>query len=488
MTRKSRADEPPLLPVKLDPVSNGEFVPPPAHPRVREAQRRAHAQAEVAARRLGMSRRAFLGTSAGAATVFLALNELGCRGGGYQVPKEAGHDQAAAQEALGGGGELIFDVQTHHVAADRRWWEAKKVPTLGDFLASTPKAQACAPEWARCFSRDVFIKDIFLDSDTHMGVLSSLWGSPEINAIHEDEAALTRDRMAMMKGAPRLRIHGTVLPILYPVAQIREQMQELLEKWQLAAWKLYPVWGPKGVGYRLDREPGAQVVERAIELGRPLIAVHKGVPLAGMDPEPTRCLDVGPAARMFPRATFLIYHAGWEPDLVEGPHDPAATRGVDALIRSLKEHGIGKDGNVYAELGSLWRAVMGDPEQAAHVLGKLLLHLGEDRILWGTDCIWYGSPQDQIQAFRTFQISAEFQERYGYPPLNAVARAKIFGRNAARVYGVDPDEVRRALEWDDAARARAAYLEAPEPSFRTRGPRNRRELLALTRANRGLPT
>ena len=67
------------------------------------------------------------------------------------------------------------------------------------------------------------------------------------------------------------------------------------------------------------------------------------------------------------------------------------------------------------------------------------------------------------------------------------ARAKIFGRNAARVYGIDADEVRRALEWDDTARAKAAYLEAPEPSFRTRGPRSRRELFALTRANRGLP-
>jgi uncharacterized protein len=56
---------------------------------------------------------------------------------------------------------------------------------------------------------------------------------------------------------------------------------------------------------------------------------------------------------------------------------------------------------------------MRDPEQAAHVLGKLLRHVGEDNVLWGTDCIFYGSPQDQIQAFRAFRISAEFQERYG---------------------------------------------------------------------------
>ena len=56
------------------------------------------------------------------------------------------------------------------------------------------------------------------------------------------------------------------------------------------------------------------------------------------------------------------------------------------------------------------------PTQAAHVLGKLLTHVG-DNVVWGTDCLFYGSPQPQIQAFRAFHISSEFQERYGYPAL-----------------------------------------------------------------------
>jgi uncharacterized protein len=485
MRRKSSSDEPPLLPIKLDPVSNGEFAPPPPDPRIRAVQRLAHERAAESARRLGMSRRDFLRTSSGAATVLLALNELGGCGGRYDVPKEAATDPAAADKALAGE-ELIFDVQTHHVSGDRRWWQADR-PTLGDFLSQTPKGQCGEPEWVDCFTRDPFIKDVFFDSDTRMGVLSALWGGPDINAIHVDEAALTRERMAKMQGAPRLRIHGTVLPILYSTAQIRDQMQELVEKWQIAAWKLYPVWGPRGSGYRLDREPGSAVVERALELGLPLIAVHKGVPLMGVDPEFTRPHDIGPAARMFPRATFLIYHSGWEPDLREGPYDPKATRGVDALIRTLEENGIGRDGNVYAELGSIWRAVMGDPEQAAHVLGKLLAHLGEDRILWGTDCIWYGSPQDQIQALRSFEITAEFQEKFGYPALTPEAKAKIFGRNAVRVYGVNEEEVRRALAWDPAAKAKAIYQEQPRPSHATHGPTTPAEHAALVRAQRGLP-
>ena len=80
---------------------------------------------------------------------------------------------------------------------------------------------------------------------------------------------------------------------------------------------------------------------------------------------------------------------------------------------------------------------MGDPDQAAHVLGKLLVAVGADNILWGTDSIWYGSPQDQIQALRTFELTAESQERFGYPALTPAVKQKIFGGNAARLYGID---------------------------------------------------
>ena len=57
-------------------------------------------------------------------------------------------------------------------------------------------------------------------------------------------------------------------------------------------------------------------------------------------------------------------------------------------------------------------------------------------MLWGTDSIWYGSPQDQIQAFRTFQIAPEFREKYGYPEITPALRAKIFGLNAMKPYGI----------------------------------------------------
>ena len=86
----------------------------------------------------------------------------------------------------------------------------------------------------------------------------------------------------------------------------------------------------------------------------------------------------------------------------------ASLGGVDVLIKSVQDNGVQPNTNVYAELGSTWRNIMSDPTQAAHLLGKLLKYCGEDNVLWGTDCIWTGSPQPQIAAFRAFKIDPQF--------------------------------------------------------------------------------
>jgi hypothetical protein len=128
---------------------------------------------------------------------------------------------------------------------------------------------------------------------------------------------------------------------------------------------------------------------------------------------------------------------------------------------------------------------MRDPDNAAHAVGKLLRYCGENNVLWGTDSIWYGSPQDQIQAFRTFQISPELRARHGYPEITPALRAKIFGLNATKVYPVSPELMRKLAYDDRIARERLEYREHPEPHYLTYGPRTRREFLNLLRSNGG---
>ncbi len=145
------------------------------------------------------------------------------------------------------------------------------------------------------------------------------------------------------------------------------------------------------------------------------------------------------------------------------------------------------EGNLFAELGSTWRYYMSKPQQAAHLMGKLLKYFGEERICWGTDSLWYGSPQDQIQAFRTFQISQAFRDAYGYPALTPHARRRIFGLNAAGPYGLDVPAIERAAATDTVETVRMAYREDPNPSFQTLGPKTRREFLELVGRRDGRP-
>ncbi len=119
---------------------------------------------------------------------------------------------------------------------------------------------------------------------------------------------------------------------------------------------------------------------------------------------------------------------------------------------------------------------MRDPTQAAHVLGKVLLAVGPDRVLWGTDSLWYGSPQDQIQAFRAFEISTELQERYGYPALTPEVKRKILGENAMALYGIKAVPDRCVFTRDELAQLR---VEHDRRAWRTFGPRTDRELVAL---------
>jgi hypothetical protein len=66
-------------------------------------------------------------------------------------------------------------------------------------------------------------------------------------------------------------------------------------------------------------------------------------------------------------------------------------------------------------------------------------------------------------------------------------RARIFGLNATRPYGIDADEVLQRARHDVIERRRSEYRERPDPHFLTFGPKTRRAFLANLRARGGSP-
>jgi hypothetical protein len=472
------------LPIKLDSTSNGEFAPVALPAAALTARRLAQRQVDEAARRTGLSRRAYLVSLLGAAATLAAFNRAfaaaGQRGGQYALPREAPFELAAAEAAVGGE-EFIFDVQLHHVNPQGAWRKAAGP----NAFKGMPNSNCGQADHVECFSSGALLKDVFLDSDTAMGVLSHVPGGLDTNPLDFEAAGATRVAANTLDGTERLLLHGRCMPTL--PGEI-DGMDAQVARIPVAAFKTYTQFGPRdgAAGFFLDDDTyGAPFIERARKLKVRNIAVHKGLAFGPRGYEYSTSRDVGPAAVRFPDMTFLIYHSGFDTGVKEGPYDPQAKAGVDVLVRSMRDAGRPK--NVYAELGSTWRFVMRDPDQAAHLLGKLLVTFGEDNILWGTDSIWYGSPQDQIQAFRAFEISREFQEKFGYPALTPAIKRKIFGLNAMRVYGLDATVLRRRVSKDRVKKARDEYLNNPQPSFETYGPRTRREFLALRELLADLP-
>jgi predicted TIM-barrel fold metal-dependent hydrolase len=473
------------LPVKLDTTSNGEYAPIPLEPVHREARAHAMQAATTNARRLGLQRREFLVSACGVATSLLGMNaayaRAGRTGGYFDVPTLAALEEPVARAAVTGD-EFIFDVQGHFVNPTGAW--LRELPAGAKPMRSFTADPRCEPhaagpgelDYLRCIGPEQFVKDVFMDSDTDLMVLSFVPSTRDGEPLKIEEAEATARVVERLEGTHRLYIHGRVNP---NQPGDLERMDLLAERHKVSAWKTYTQWGPEQKGFWMDDEPGLALIEKARKLGIRNIAIHKGLSFGPQSYEHSTCRDIGRVARRFPDVNFLIYHSGFVANAKEGPYDPKRTDGVDALVTSLLENGVKPGSNVYAELGSTWRLCMRDPDTAAHTLGKLIRHCGESNVLWGTDSIWYGSPQDQIQAFRTFQISPELRERHGYPEITPQLRAKIFGLNALRIYPVPKDVLGEHLKGDRVATARAEYRERPDPAFVTYGPKNRREFLNL---------
>jgi hypothetical protein len=94
----------------------------------------------------------------------------------------------------------------------------------------------------------------------------------------------------------------------------------------------------------------------------------------------------------------------------------------------------------------------------------MLQTAGADRVLWGTDSIWGGSPQGQIVRLRKLTMKEELIKKYKYPELTDEVKGKVFGRNAARLFGVDPAEKRKAIKADKLTSLREEYRRDPAPS------------------------
>jgi len=261
-----------------------------------------------------------------------------------------------------------------------------------------------------------------------------------------------------ISGSMRMLAHG----LLYVGKGNLAYIQEQTDQNQPDSWKGYNISNAAKIDndpeslmrqWRHDDEevayPTFELIEknyRKLKSKKPgfnNICVHKGLAPGPPDPVRGHPGDLPKAAKDWPNLNFITYHACIQPAMFlydslqevrsgktrEGVPDISWTTEYAVLAAPFK--------NIYAEIGTTWASsVVTFPTVAAHILGQLMKFMGPDRILFGSDSVWYGSPQWQIDAFWRFQIPEEMRKKYGYPELTLDAKRRILGLNSAKLYGI----------------------------------------------------
>lgn len=490
------------LPIPAQWVSNGEFTPPEQSAKQKSIEALVREMADERARKLGWSRREFLSSSAGMATALMALNiASGCGDGaspakgGFQVDDCATRDPDAARE-LFESEFFIVDVQTHHVDLEGAAGVGPLASAVRDFFAPFRICRTDGGTDPNCTRGDIeelsqanYMKEVFLDSETAVAMMSGLPAPDKDLAVISNEGmARTRDVGNELGASERMLTQAMLTPNFPSSANTDtkvEDMEYLVNELGIRALKTYT--GSGGFGFFAEYDPwelddedvAYPMYAEAERLGINIVNAHKGLQLGVFHPDYLHPRDFVKAARDWPNMNFVCYHS-------------AAGDPFDDWI-DIKTNQLSGNDNVYSELGAVFAGAVSsnDPVQSiGHLLGRLVGAFGADRVLWGTDSIWYGTPQWQINALKTFKMPQEMIDNLGYPDITDDVKARIFGLNAADLYDIDVEAVRCTLPSDPLAMARAEYQGEAIPSLRTYGPKTRREFIKTAFGGRapGKPT
>jgi hypothetical protein len=290
----------------------------------------------------------------------------------------------------------------------------------------------------------------------------------DMNTLPYAEMVRTRDWINRITSSHRMVSHGLLMPDI-SVTQNQERMHVQAENLRIDAWKGYTGLGlgsdPRG--WWLDDEAiSYPALEHSRKLGVRNVCLHKGLALGVFDEEHCHPRDVARAARDFPDLNFLIYHSGFKSieESLPAAQDEFRSSAYVPWVSELCAWRKANPGatNVYMELGGTFGiTVITSPLLCCHVLGMIIEAFGADHVLWGTDSIWLGSPQWQIEALKRLQMPEWMCERFGYTPLTPDVKRQIFGLNAARLYGIDPEAVRNEVPDDYVEQLKKGYADAP---------------------------
>ena len=464
-------------PIPVQSVSSDEFAPAPQTPRQREFEARVKALGGELALRHGLSRRQFFRTAAGMAAAFVAMNETYAddrSGPLYRVSgAEARSPELANERARALSGQFIMDMHTHFLRDDTRLEGFVRAREAVGKAGWNPLLRG-REQTIEDLKYANYLKEIFLDSDTKVACIS---GSPSEEPrdwfLTNEMKFQARATVNAIAGTKRLFSHGIFTPG-YP--GWLEAIDRMIAELKPDSWKGYTVGDNTNKHlsrhpYRLDDEKLVYpAYEKFAKAGIRNVCIHKGLFAPSTAKQFPNLVayadvrDVGRAAKDWPQLNFIIYHSGYRfggggraGDAWEQFERTGRIEWVTDLADIPGKFGVS---NVYADLGQIFaQTTIAEPKLSAVMLGQLIKGMGADHVCWGTDAIWTGAPQWQIEALRRLEIPEDLRRRHGFAALGAAdgtVKNAILGDNNARLYAYTAPQ-RMALADDRIAEARAAY-------------------------------
>jgi predicted TIM-barrel fold metal-dependent hydrolase len=461
-------------PIPTQIVSSDEFAPIPQTERQSEVQARLAQLADELAHRHRMSRRRFLRTASGMAAAFVAMNEV--YGPLFEVSAaEVGEPESADERATSLSGQFIFDGHTHFLRDDTQLQGFVRMREAVGKAGWNPELVG-KPQTLEDLKFDNYLKEVFLDSDTKIAIISSAPSDvPDDWFLTNPMTAQARARVNELFGAQRMLSHAIFTP---GQPGWMEELDRVIAQDRPDSFKGYTIGDNthkelSHFPWRLDDEKLLYpFYEKAQRAGIRNICVHKGLFPPSVEREYPHLRnycdvrDVGKAAKDWPQLNFIIYHSAYR--FPGGGTPEEALRQFEKTgrvewVTDLAEI-PGKFGvqNVYGDLGQVFATTtVSQPKLCAAIMGTLLKGLGAQRVVWGTDAVWTGAPQWQIEGLRRLEIPEDMQRKFGFAPLGSATgavKSAIFGENSARLYGLEPRAL--AAGSDRLAQMKQAYRAA----------------------------
>jgi len=461
------------LPVPTQVVSNGEYNPLPQTREQRRVEARITELADDLGPRHGLSRRAFLASSAGMAAAFLAMNDV--FGPVFEVSRaEAQQPGVAAQRAGALAGQFIIDVQTHFVRDDFK--QAGLLDLAKYAKKNWNPALGGENDLAR-YKFENYVREIFVDSDTKVALLSGApFDDQTWDLLTNDQIAAGRAAINRIADSRRMLAHAVFTP---KKSGWMGEVDRAIAELKPDSWKGYTIGDPlfpskAGSYWRLDdTKLMYPFYEKIAKSGINTVCIHKG--LLPLDYEKSwpnvwqyaTVDDLGKAAKDWPQINFVIYHSALRaflepPDAALAEFDQTGRiKWATDLAEIPGKFGVS---NVYGEIGtSFATCAVANPRMAAALVGTLVRGLGADHVLWGTDSVWYGSPQWQIEAMRRLEIPDEMRRKHNFAalgPADGAVKTAIFSGNAARLYRINQRAALGEITGDKVAAIKAEYVAA----------------------------